>query len=216
MSYLRVIWVRVGIGIGVHVELKIPTRLLLKFTETDTHNAKWMGFEIYITRSIQTAGTCCSFACEIIVGYEQSRIEKLIPGVRNTRKAPMAAILEHSRASWDFPLPVNWRVPILSVVCHPCNVEIKHWRLHFCYDRFKHSHHPWICCNVCVTGYGLHFAMAGSPSVPLPFPITPKTQVIELVIILVHQFGTTASLKVTWSEKLSNRERRLWYGCCQC
>lgn len=25
MSYLRVIWVRVGIGIGVHVELKIHT-----------------------------------------------------------------------------------------------------------------------------------------------------------------------------------------------
>lgn len=108
---------------------------------------------------------------KIMMRNEQSGIEKLIPGVWNTGKAPVAAVLDHSRASWDLHWPVDWRMSILPVVCHLCNVQIEHWCFHFSYYWFEDFHHPWMVSLVVFISYGLCLSITAPTSVPLPFPV---------------------------------------------
>ena len=98
-------------------------------------------------------------------------VEKLVPGVRYSRKAPVAAVLvQLRRFSLLFSqllLAVDWRVGLLPVVSHPCYVQVHNGCFHPMEHLLQNAHLCWVWREVLVIHYWLCFLVTTAAWIPL-------------------------------------------------
>ena len=94
------------------------------------------------------------FLMLLLVMFEELSIYDLVPCIRNTREAPMAAILVsqkwYSLLLCQILLPVNWWMGINPEITHSCNVQIEDWKLHPPHYWLKNPQHTWIFWQICL------------------------------------------------------------------
>lgn len=120
--------------------------------------------------------TCTTCVSRLPVRLQDSSIHQLIPCIRNSRQAPMAAILNslssHSLIICLIYHSIYRRVRVLSVGCEPTNVQVSYWRFHPMKNVLQNFHLWRVLSQVFLVEDGLGFFVALSSRVPLPSSAT--------------------------------------------
>jgi hypothetical protein len=98
-------------------------------------------------------------------------VEKLVPGVRYSREAPVAAVLVQLRRLpllfSQLLLAVGRRVGLLPVVGHPCYVQVHDGRFHPTEHLLQNAHLLWVRREVLAIRYWLCFLVTTAARIPL-------------------------------------------------
>lgn len=131
---------------------------------------------------------------------EQRSIKKLVPWIRHTRQAPVAAVLRFLCSNLFFhgfvSFSVYGRVPILPVICQPTDVQIHNWGFHLFQDILQSSHLGGILGEISLVKDWLSFFVAPPSWIPLASPAMPWIKIPYFIIHFIFRF--------IWSTKLIN------------